>query len=171
MAVNKVVYGNTTVMDISDSTLQSADKLALGVTAYDRSGVKLTGTLVPYPELTIKGTITPTVSGGSISSSNLKYALTSDRSMGMIWGYILLRGEGASNQLTLDFNVQVEAPSSAIQIYGDYSSSQNINTEVLASSHYLNIDTSGNVTFKYACSTNVTHYAFPPTLLRFSDFE
>lgn len=49
MAVNKVVFGNTTIMDISDSTLESDDELALGVTAYDRSGALRTGTLSTSP--------------------------------------------------------------------------------------------------------------------------
>lgn len=44
--INKVVYGNQTLIDLTDSTLSSASSLASGVTAYDRSGTKLTGTLV-----------------------------------------------------------------------------------------------------------------------------
>lgn len=44
MATNKVVFGDTTIMDISDSTLASDDQLVAGITAYDRSGVKRTGT-------------------------------------------------------------------------------------------------------------------------------
>lgn len=42
--INKVVYGNTTLIDLTDSTLSSADQLLQGVTAYDRSGTKITGT-------------------------------------------------------------------------------------------------------------------------------
>lgn len=42
--INKVVYGNTTLIDLTNSTLSSADQLAQGVTAYDRSGTLLTGT-------------------------------------------------------------------------------------------------------------------------------
>ena len=42
--INKVVYGNTTIIDLTDSTLSSADQLMQGVTAYDRSGTLLTGT-------------------------------------------------------------------------------------------------------------------------------
>ena len=42
--INKVVFGSTTLIDLTDSTLSSADQLASGVTAYDRSGTKLTGT-------------------------------------------------------------------------------------------------------------------------------
>lgn len=44
MAINKVVYGNQTLIDLSDSTLADPSDLKRGVTAYDRSGTKLTGT-------------------------------------------------------------------------------------------------------------------------------
>lgn len=43
MPINKVIYGDTTLLDLSDSTLQSSDELVSGVTAYDRSGTLLTG--------------------------------------------------------------------------------------------------------------------------------
>lgn len=42
--INKVVFGNTTLIDLTDSTLNDASQLASGVTAYDRSGTKITGT-------------------------------------------------------------------------------------------------------------------------------
>ena len=42
--VNKVVFGNQTLIDLTNSTLSSADQLAQGVTAYDRGGNLLTGT-------------------------------------------------------------------------------------------------------------------------------
>ena len=44
MAINKVVYGSTTLIDLTDSTLSDPSDLKSGVTAYDRSGVLLTGT-------------------------------------------------------------------------------------------------------------------------------
>lgn len=45
MANNKVQLANGTVLiDLTDSTLASADQLMQGVTAYDRSGTLLTGT-------------------------------------------------------------------------------------------------------------------------------
>lgn len=44
--INKVVYGNQTLIDLTNSTLNAANQIANGVTAYDRSGTKLTGTLV-----------------------------------------------------------------------------------------------------------------------------
>lgn len=42
--INKVVFGNTTLIDLTDSTLNDPSQLASGVTAYDRSGTKITGT-------------------------------------------------------------------------------------------------------------------------------
>lgn len=42
--INKVVFGNQTLIDLTDSTLSSTDQLAQGITAYDRSGTKITGT-------------------------------------------------------------------------------------------------------------------------------
>lgn len=44
MAVNKVIYGAVSIIDISDSTV-TADKLAKNATAYDKSGAKITGTM------------------------------------------------------------------------------------------------------------------------------
>lgn len=44
MAVNKVIYGNTVIIDITDSTIKSSD-LRDGVTAYDKSGTKIIGSL------------------------------------------------------------------------------------------------------------------------------
>ena len=43
MAVNKVKYGNTTLIDTSDVTVV-ADKLAYGYTALNNAGIKITGT-------------------------------------------------------------------------------------------------------------------------------
>lgn len=44
MAVNKVVYGDQTIIDLTDSTLSSGDQILSGTTAYDRSGVLRSGT-------------------------------------------------------------------------------------------------------------------------------
>lgn len=43
MAVNKVVYGNTTLIDLTADTV-TADKLVLGYTAHDAAGNAITGT-------------------------------------------------------------------------------------------------------------------------------
>ena len=42
MAVNKVIYGSNTLIDISDTTA-TADKILSGYTAYGADGTKITG--------------------------------------------------------------------------------------------------------------------------------
>ncbi len=57
--VNKVKFGNTVIIDISDSTIQPSD-LKDGVTAYDKTGAKITGNFM-YDSLTVTnftGTVT-----------------------------------------------------------------------------------------------------------------
>lgn len=46
MAINKVVYDGTTLIDLSSDTLSSADQLAQGIVAHDRTGATVTGTIV-----------------------------------------------------------------------------------------------------------------------------
>lgn len=43
MAVNKVIFGGETLIDLTGDTI-TADKLARGVTAHDKSGASITGT-------------------------------------------------------------------------------------------------------------------------------
>ena len=43
MATNKVVFGNQVLIDLTKDTV-SADKLAQGVTAHDKTGEIITGT-------------------------------------------------------------------------------------------------------------------------------
>ena len=66
MAVNKVVFGAVAIMDISDSTV-TEETLAEGVTAYDKSGEKITGTMKQSadPKLQAK-TATPTTSSQTV---------------------------------------------------------------------------------------------------------
>ena len=44
MAVNKVIYGHTVLVDLTEDTV-TADKLLKGATAHDSSGEPITGTL------------------------------------------------------------------------------------------------------------------------------
>lgn len=71
MAVNKVIYDGTTLVDLTDNTVTS-DTMLAGVTATDRSGEQITGTYVDEDTtytLTKSGnTITLTGSDGSTTS-------------------------------------------------------------------------------------------------------
>ena len=170
MAINKVIYGNNTLIDISDTTATESD-VSSGAVFYKNNGVRSVGTASGggFPEFTLTGTITPTVSGGSIESSDLKYALTSDRTIGMIWGGALVRGAGAGVLITMSLGVQVSpAPSSDVQIKGLMNSS--VVTADNSSNWYVGIDTSGNVTLNYQCSTNRAFINLVPSVVRFSDF-
>lgn len=44
MAINKIVYGTNVLVDLTTDTV-APDKLLLGVTAHDKSGAKITGSV------------------------------------------------------------------------------------------------------------------------------
>lgn len=54
MAINKVVYGNRTLIDITDSTV-TPQTLAKGVVAYNSSGEKIEGTMQGLGEIKTQG--------------------------------------------------------------------------------------------------------------------
>ena len=61
MGINKVQYGNQTLIDLTNDTV-TASTLLEGITAHDRSGTLITGTL-PTPSLQTKTkTYTPSTS-------------------------------------------------------------------------------------------------------------
>lgn len=45
MGINKIQYGNTTLIDLTADTV-TADKLMQGYTAHDRTGAVINGTIV-----------------------------------------------------------------------------------------------------------------------------
>ncbi len=78
--VNKVVYGNDTLLDLTGDTVTAGDMLS-GVTAHDRSGAAITGTLEPVLGVEVNGTtISPDNNGivdiGSVPSAPTALSLT-----------------------------------------------------------------------------------------------
>ncbi len=61
--INKVVYGNQTLIDLTTDTLSSTSQLASGVTAHDRTGAVITGT----------NTYNADTSDGTMAASELLY--------------------------------------------------------------------------------------------------
>ena len=58
MAVNKVIYGTTVLVDLTEDTV-TADKLLKGATAHDASGEPITGTLkIAKGEITLSHAVT-----------------------------------------------------------------------------------------------------------------
>lgn len=65
--VNKVIYGNSTLIDLTSDTV-TADKVLSGYTAHDASGASITGTA----GASVSGTnLTIPSSMGSVSGTNL----------------------------------------------------------------------------------------------------
>ena len=70
MAVNKIVYDGTTLIDLSTDTLSSTDQVANGITVHDRTGTRITGTLAFVTYYT--GSSDPSSSLGSDGDIYLK---------------------------------------------------------------------------------------------------
>lgn len=66
MPVNKVVFGAVSIMDISDSTV-TAETLKKGVTAYDKSGEKITGTMTEKTPVLQEKSVTPSTSAQTVT--------------------------------------------------------------------------------------------------------
>ena len=175
--INKVVYNNNTLIDITDTTAVESD-VAQGVVFYKADGSRAVGTAQGgsgMPEFTIKGTITPSVSGGSITASNLQYALTSDRTIGMIWGWALVKGEGGTapyrkTKMSLG-GMTVAQQTTDKQFVGNVVlGGQNQSVVDQANNFYTEVDTNGAVSLYYSLTTNTVNLMFIPVILRFSDF-
>ena len=169
--VNKVIYGNNTLIDISDTTATESD-VASGVVFYKADGTRSVGTASSggFPEFTITGSITPTVTGGGIDAYDIKYALTADRTIGMIYGYAVVRGAGSNTSVTMTLGgLTVAQPTQTISIRGLFIPVINQNATT-AAQNLTNIHTDGSVDITYAFQTNATKVDFLPIVVRFSDF-
>lgn len=69
MAVNKVIYGNNTLIDLTGDTV-TADKLAQGVTAHDKSGSAITGTMAS-PNCYVAENVLATHTAGNVALCTL----------------------------------------------------------------------------------------------------
>lgn len=74
MAVNKVVYGGETVVDLTTDTVTAA-KMLSGITAHDKSGAKITGTIAT------KTASNMTASGATVTAPAGYYASAASKSV------------------------------------------------------------------------------------------
>lgn len=78
--INKVEYGGNTLIDLTGDTVTAGDMLS-GVTAHDRSGASIQGTLVPVLSVDVNGsTLTPDANGnvdiGTVPAASSALSLT-----------------------------------------------------------------------------------------------
>lgn len=81
MAVNKVIYGNQTLIDLSADTLVTADQLLLGIIAHKKDGRRITGSANAVNLNVVQTTKIPT---GTAEENTI--AVVSDAAM---TGYVL----------------------------------------------------------------------------------
>ena len=109
MAINKVVFGNQTLIDISDATV-TADKLLSGYTAYTKAGVKVTGTASAGLQV-VTGSYTGTSSQKTITVTGLgftpKGCLIAVQSV-----------PGGNNSMISEGTVSVTTSSSGANVFG-----------------------------------------------------
>ena len=75
-SINKVVYGNRTLIDLTGDTVESG-ALLQGFTAHDKSGASITGTLPTYETMTqAEATAGTSTSGKLISAKVLNDTIT-----------------------------------------------------------------------------------------------
>lgn len=170
--VNKVIYGNTTVMDITDTTA-TEDDVAEGVIFYKADGTRSVGTMATsgLPEITIKGEVdNPTISpSGSIYSSNIHYALSADKKFGMLYGSMVVKGVGGtSTREYVHTGVYVEPiPSERKIFYGAVSGY--INPTSQSHINYITIEDDGELCISFKASANNTNFNFNTGFVRWED--
>lgn len=93
MAINKVVFGSSTLIDISDTTA-TAGRIEVGYSAYGANGVKVNGTLVPEVNnlevggATVEGTAAIFDEGGSGEAISISDIPNSTGTTGAITGVV-----------------------------------------------------------------------------------
>ena len=135
MAVSKVIYGETTLMDLTSDTV-TASTLAEGITAHDATGASITGTFVD------KDTTY------TLSSSDYKVVLTgSDGSTTTSSSYDYVGQREASNTLNREYPILLKSTqgSTSNTGYAYFRSGVTLNpsTETITASGFIG-DLEGN---------------------------
>ena len=116
MGVNSVKFGSKTIIDISDSTV-TPETLGVGVTAYDKSGEKIIGTLCAETGLNFE------IVGGTAEPSNPEENTIWVNTDTNITGWEFSANEPYSGELELDTTIDIEKQyikSTGAQTANDY---------------------------------------------------
>lgn len=149
MAINKVMYGSQTLIDLTNLSV-SADKVAKGVTAIDKAGNLIVGTLENTNKTTSKAvvetlTVTPSSNVTSISFNGLKEQPKS---------FMVMLQTQLTNTTT---RYVTGVMSNGNQTYGTYayqSSTRSSGYTYVSSSYFTWTYENGNLTIKTNSSTN-----------------
>lgn len=165
-AKTNALYPRTKQNAVSDADGNPLTEV--GFYTADTVGSGVDAVVLDFPEFTIKGTAVLTVNRGSIEQQNIKYALTADRKIGMIWGIVVVKGDTVSNMVTCEFNFSVAQQPYEKELTGLIQNTNGVSAG--ATIPQLRIRTNGSVYTQYALTTNQVRFFLPPTILRFSDF-
>ena len=138
MAVNKVIYGGETVIDLTGDTV-TADKMLSGVTAHDKSGKAITGTIATKTSSNLSASgATVTVPAGYYASQASK-AISS--------------GSAKTPATTVAKNPSISVSSSGL-ITASVSGTQSVTPTVTAG--YVSSGTAGTITVSGSATKQLT---------------
>ena len=177
--INKVVFGNQTLIDLSTTTLSAASQLQNGITAYDRAGNVITGTGPSLQEKTVSPTessieVLPddgqvlVASTGSVAGSSRTIGISisvdlSDLIAGTTYhvvgsGYVTNFNTGVVDNWEVDTDIVFNSTSTTLAF--THSGSFLGQISVGSSSIYILVQTAGD---NYANISNLSFYAYSGT--------
>lgn len=122
MAVNKVSYGGTTLIDLTGDTLTSASQLAQGIVAHTKSGETITGTMTGGggSSKNMQGYLGyQTVTATSYTATNVKLTVSKTGTYKVSWmGYRNTNGGTNGSQLYINGTAYGSAQTTFVNTYG-----------------------------------------------------
>ena len=138
MAYNKVIYGGSTLIDLTEDTITASDLLD-GVTAHDKSGASITGNIASKTSSNL------TVSGATVTAPSGYYPSQVSKSVAT--------GSASTPATTITANPSISVNSSGL-ITATTSATQNITPSVSAG--YISSGTAGTVTVNGSNTSQLT---------------
>lgn len=138
MAYNKVIYGGSTLIDLTEDTI-TANDLLNGVTAHDKSGTSITGNIASKTSSNL------TVSGATVTAEAGYYSSQVSKSVAT--------GSASTPATTITANPSISVNSSGL-ITATTSATQNVTPTVSAG--YVSSGTAGTITVNGSNTSQLT---------------